>query len=252
MTGLHALVLGAALLIGVGLGLTALGGFLIVPALVHLWPLPVPEAIATSLASSVPGPILMLTLFRRQGLPVTDAAVEMLVFSAIGGAIGGLAVSGLSTDSLALLLAVVVTAASVIGLFDIGAMISRHRQQAGHHRFGASARRLVAGASAALSAMTGAGGPVVSIPLMLAIGVEVRQAIIASQWMMLSGTFTATLVHLQAGRVHLTLALAISVLSMIGIAIGMQLARRLESGIYRRIVGITGLGIGVWLLARTL
>ncbi|UCE31629.1 MAG: sulfite exporter TauE/SafE family protein [Burkholderiales bacterium] len=250
-------------LIGFAVGLTALGGFLIVPALAYLWPLPIDQAIATTLFATVPAPVLMLSLFRRQGLPIADGASDMLLAGAAGGIAGGASVSLLPAATLTLLLAVVVITASLMGLIEFGAVRAGRRpprapgapgtrgRDAGPG-LGRSARALVAGGSAALSATTGAGGPIISIPLMLALGVEVRRAIIASQWMMLAGTFAAVVVLLVEGRVRIGLGLATSAMAMGGIALGMQVARRLAGGTYRRIVAVTGLATGMWLLARAL
>ncbi len=251
-----ALILVASAAIGITLGLTALGGFLLVPVLAALGPMPLAEAIAISLFTSIPSALFMLTQFRRQGVPVGVGAGSTIAASALGGFAGGLAMPALAPGTLALLLALVVLTASTLALVDVGARLSA-RRAAGAPGDGraegapsAATRAIVAVASASIASMTGAGGPVISIPLLLSIGTPVRDAIIASLWMMLAGTSTATALNLVHGTVRLPLALACTAVILAGNVIGMRLARGLDTTTYRRLVATTGVLTGVWLLVR--
>lgn len=100
------------------------------------------------------------------------------------------------------------------------------------------------------SALTGTGGPVLLIPILLPTGVPVLPLIGVSQAIQLPiGLFT-TLTHGLVGKLDLALVLWVGAVQVLGVVAGAALAHRLNAGILRRLVAFALLGVAVLLSVR--
>ena len=245
---LHFIALGGcALAIGAGLGATGIGGFLLIPALMQWLDLPIQAAIGTVLASGVLSALWGLWLYRGQLAIATDVALPL--------ALGGLAM-GLAGGTLnARLPAAAVTAllGGVMVLASLQAFRRLRPTPSGVPGSVAWSKAAAIGALAGLVAgLTGAGGPLVSVPLLLAVAYPLPLAIGASQWLQLAANASAIVPFLALDLVHWQALAWLMPLMWLGMWLGLALARRVSPARMRTLVATVGAITGLWMLARAL
>jgi len=245
---LHVVTLGGcALAIGVGLGATGIGGFLLIPALMRWLDLPIQAAIGTVLASGVLSALWGLWLYRRQAAIETDVALPL--------ALGGLAM-GLAGGTLNARLPEAAVTALLGGVMVLASLQACRRQPLAV----ADARASVAwpkaaaiGALAGLVAgLTGAGGPLVSVPLLLAVAYPLPLAIGASQWLQLAASGSAIVPFLALDLVHWRALALLMPLVWLGMWLGLALARRVSPARMKVLVAMIGAIAGLWMLGQAL
>ena len=94
----------------------------------------------------------------------------------------------------------------------------------------------VGGISGFFSALAGAGGAIIAIPLLLALGYPALQAIGISQTTVLVIAITATVGNLSVGQIELIAGSVIAVALVVGILIGTRVAHALPINTLRNIV----------------
>ncbi|WP_370962953.1 TSUP family transporter [Amycolatopsis sp. cg9] len=94
------------------------------------------------------------------------------------------------------------------------------------------------------SALTGTGGPVLLVPVLLALGVPVLTTVAAGQLVQLPLVGFATLGYTAHGSVHFGLGSVLGVLSAAGVLLGARLARRLPARHLHRVVSAALVGFG--------
>jgi uncharacterized membrane protein YfcA len=156
-----------ALAVGFFIGAVGVGGILLIPTLVWLGGMPIHQATATALFSFLFTGLAGTWLFQRRGSidwnitrPVLAGA---LIFSYLGARVNAM----VNASALTLIIALMIVFAGVYIL------LPARREQAGH-RDGRSRRQqlllLIVGAFAGFgSGLCGAGGPLFSVPMMLAL-----------------------------------------------------------------------------------
>ena len=98
--------------------------------------------------------------------------------------------------------------------------------------------------------MTGAGGPVLSIPWMIVVGVSPMTAVgISMPYQVVTALF-GTLGNMRAGHVDFSLLPLLCSLELLGFVGGLALARRTPTGMLRQIIGVLCCGLGLFLLLR--
>jgi uncharacterized membrane protein YfcA len=245
---LHSIALGGCgLAIGVGLGATGIGGFLLIPVLMHWLDLPIQAAIGTALASSVLSALWGLWLYRRQ------AAIETRV--ALPLALGGLAM-GLAGGTLNARLPAAAVTALLGGVMVLASLQAFRRLRPTLPDAPVSVPWPTATAIGALAGLvaglTGAGGPLVSVPLLLAVGYALPMAVGASQWLQLAASSSAIVPFLALGLVHWRAQALLIPLMCLGMWLGLALARRVSPARMKVLVATTGAITGLWMLERAL
>lgn len=86
------------------------------------------------------------------------------------------------------------------------------------------------------SALSGTGGPILLVPVLLMIGVRPLSAIAASQVVQFPVAFSATVGYLRYGQVHMMLGVLCGLIAMLGVVMGASLAHWLPATALRRIV----------------
>ena len=115
---------------------------------------------------------------------------------------------------------------------------------------------MIGGLSGFVSALVGAGGAVVVIPLMLAMGAPALLAIGLSQAIQFVIAVTATIGNLSVGQIDFTTGGVIAVALVIGIMIGTRVAHSLHIDTLRKTVAwvltLVGLSIAIQLARDTI
>ena len=252
-------MLALAGLVGVLIGLVGVGGVLLPPGLMLFGDLSAGEAAATSLWTfGFTGVVGTIAYARRGVVPWSTAG-----WIATGIAPG--AFLGARTNAL-------LPAPLLIGLMaaftiGVGAHQLRHLTPApgsepGPDGSAAGAQRLRTrrvGAAALVtvgvvvgfgSALTGTGGPVLLVPLLLALGLPPLRAVAVSQVAQLPVVVAGTVGYLGAGLTDVRLGTVTGIVAGAGAVVGAALAGRAPSGRLRTIVALACIAAGLLLLLR--
>jgi uncharacterized membrane protein YfcA len=152
------------------------------------------------------------------------------------------------------LLAIII--ASIIVFAGLYVMLpSRRAEGAYRNGRGTSQQVLLAcvGAAAGFgSGLSGAGGPVFSVPLMMALGFVPLAAIGASQVLQIVVAASGSVGNLQFGAIDFAIAAWVSPALLIGVALGVRAAHAVSVQVLRRMAASLCIIVGVFMLVRSL
>lgn len=231
------------------IGTVGVGGVLMVAYLALFAGLSIHEAAATSLFSFLFTGILGTVLYQRRGsidwritLPVCAGAI---VFGFCGAALG----ANIDPRPLALIIALIIVAA--------GIYIFLPRRLAAHTRDGRNPGEgwLLASVGAASgfgSGLSGAGGPLFSVPLMVILRYAPLTAVATSQVLQIFAAASGSLQNLRHGFIDWRAAAVIIVFELAGVIAGVRLAHAASALSLRRLAGALCIASGGFLLVRSL
>lgn len=234
------LVLVAALPIGVLVGMVGIGG-LVLPALLTQVTGDAHTAAATSSwAFLFTGVVAAVVLVRAGTLPRRLAL--LLAAGAAPGALLGALVNGTVPDAVLVgLLAAITLASGVSNLLP-------SRRTTGARTDLPAALAVAVGAGVGFgSAMTGTGGPVLLVPVLLALDLAVLETIALGLFVQLPIVSFATAGYLSAGEVDVAWGTAFGVVAAVGMLVGMGVARRTRPEGLRRVAACVLVLTGAWL-----
>jgi uncharacterized protein len=234
------------ILLGVAIGATGIGGVLLVPGLTLAFGLDIKRAIAAALLSYVPSCLLAVVLYARRGsVPWRDAS--LLCLAALPAAwLGAHAANRAPAALLEIAIGTVLLAGGLYTLRTPRRVVMQGSALAPSTLLGLGA------ITGFVSAMTGAGGAFMLLPLLLLLDTPVLAAIGMGQAIALPIAGLASVVNLAAGLVDLKLAAALSVALTIGIAFGTPIAHALPQQRLRRLLGSVVALAGIAMLLRRL
>ena len=237
-------LLGIGLLVGVLIGAIGVGGVLLVPALTYVGGIGIHTAIASAMAAYFFAGGVGVIQFSRYGSIRWNDAVWLAVGAMPGAFIGAAATAAVPGFALELLIASLIIASALNSLRGKGPL-------------GYAPRTLAPSALIAIgivtgigSSMSGTGGPLVLIPILLWQRVPVLAAVGLSQVIQLPISAFATAGNILYGAIDLPVAAALSVLLMVGVWFGARIAHHVSSLALKRFVSLALLGVGVMMLVR--
>jgi len=241
---MFAALLGIGLLVGALIGAIGVGGVLLVPALTYIGGMTIHVAIASAMvAYFFAGSVGSFEFARRGSIRWGDAA--WLATGAMPGAFLGAAVTNaVPAFALELLIAVFIIASALNSLRDQSPVNGAPRMLA------RGPLLLVGAVTGVASSMSGTGGPLVLIPILLWLHVPVLAAVGLSQVIQLPISAFATAGNLLYGAIDIAVATTLSVLLMAGVWFGARIAHRVSSIALKRFVSLMLLGVGVMMLVR--
>jgi uncharacterized membrane protein YfcA len=220
------------------IGLTGIGGVVLVPALTEFAGVGLDAAVGTSaFAFVLPAAIALVLHLRRAKLHWRTIAL-LCVPAAAGAALGAATLGWLPARGVRLFIALLCVGSGV------HALAPRPSLPAGIPSDPSLA--LLGLAVGYASAISGTGGPVTLIPLLLVLGAPLPAAIALGVAAQLPITLAATAVNAAAGRIDYALGALLGVLITGGIYSGVLFARRLSLRELRQAVALTLLGVGLW------
>ena len=239
-----AALLGIGLLVGLLIGAIGVGGVLLVPALTYIGGMGIHVAIASAMvAYFFAGGVGSIEFARQGSIRWSDAA--WLAGGAMPGAFAGAATTSLvPAFALELLIAVLIIASALNALRGGGPADRAPRSLARHSLL------LTGAVTGVASSMSGTGGPLVLIPILLWLEVPVLAAVGLSQVIQLPISAFATAGNLLYGAIDLPVAAALSVLLMVGVWFGARVAHRVSGAALKRLVSLMLLGVGVMMLVK--
>lgn len=235
-----------SLAIGTMVGTTGIGGFLIIPSFVMLFGLPVREAVGSALVLAALSGVLGVWMFSRRGTLDWSLARPLVLSAAVLTVVGGWASAYLPVSLITGMLGLIVGLGSAAAYLRAAGRFVRAWDATG-----AAAPRVVSvigGFSGLVSGITGAGGPVVSIPLMVACGFAPLLANGVGTLLQIVAGTAGALVYGAQGLISLR-GLAWSVpFQLLGIGLGIGLAHRLDPVRATRYVAVIGIVAGAVLM----
>ena len=243
---LTALLAAVALIVGFFTGAVGPGGILLIPAFVLLGGMDIHVATATALFVFLFTGLLGTWLFYRKGhvhwRVTVPVCVGSVAFSYLGTLVNSMVESGLLT----IIIAAVIVFSGVYLLLP--ARSGGYRD--GH---GAAQQALLLGIGAVSgfgSGLSGAGGALFSVPMMLIFGFVPLAAIGTSQVLQIVVATSGTIGNLQYGSVDFTTAAWIAAIAMVGVAIGARATLAVSAVVQRRTVAALCVVTGVFMLVR--
>lgn len=244
MTLAFALMLFSALLVGVLGGCVGIGGVLLPPALVYVGGLDFHLATATSMwAFLFSGAGGTYTYFRRRN--VDWRMVAWLGVSIVPTAlVGAWANVALPERALMAVLALLLVVTGAVSLLRSNAVE--------HVRHFEAPTLLVVGAFVGFgSALTGTGGPILLVPILLLLRTPVRMAVGASMAISLVVTVSSTAGYVYYGSVDFVLGTALGLVAVVGVVAGARIAHAARVTTLQRVVAAAILCTGLLIAAQT-
>lgn len=247
--GSLALLAAAALVIGVLIGTTSIGGVALIPALIVWGGLEVHQAAATVLASSLFTGLLGTWLFSRRGTFDWKLVWPLCVGAVPAGYGGALLAARIDAAPLGIIIGLLIVVASALILRPPPALA----QPAARTRGAETAVLLGIGTTAGFgSGLSGAGGPIFSTPMMMVMRFPALAAIGASQGMMIVAALSGSAAHLYTGAIVPGMLLVIAFFQLVGVAAGVGLAHSLPTAVLRKLAAWLCVAAGLLMVVRAL
>jgi len=243
-----ALTLGAAgSVIGIAIGSTGIGGVLLVPFLIYALDRSAPFAVALALFSFLWSGLVAAGLYARHGSIAWREAAWLSLAALPGAYLGAHALGLISPMLLEFLIAalIVVGATNALRAPPNDGVIARPP--------GRGMLLLLGAITGAGSALMGASGAFILVPLLVALRQPVLPAIGLGQAIQVPIAAVASLGNWQAGRVDVREGVVLAVALSLGIAAGTPLAHKLPQRALGRLLAATMLAAaGAMVLRRML
>lgn len=233
----------AGVIIGVLIGATGIGGVLLVPFLVHGLGYPVQSAVAVALWSYLWSGLLAIALYWRRG-SIAVRPAQWLCAAAVPGAFLGSAALAVVPGK--------VVEALIAGVLLLGGIQTLRPPREHIDRTPPGPALLVGlGVSTGLaSALLGAGGAFLLVPLLVAFGEPLLLAVGLGQAIQVPISAVATVANLRAGRIDLLSGSILAAALAVGIALGTPLAHGVSQRTLRWLVAMAMLVAAVVMVGR--
>ena len=230
-------------IVGFLIGAVGVGGILLIPALVALVGLTPHQASATALFTFLFTGILGTILFQRRGSIDWAQAGVVCAGAIVFGYFGAVASKAVGEIALMRVIAVLIIFA---GLYVF--LPSRKEPPTRTHNNRLLLLMVIGAVSGFGSGFSGAGGPLFSVPLMVAAGFAPLLAIGTSQVLQIVSAASGSLANLSVGDIQWPLVTIITGGELVGVFAGVKLAHSVSSNTLKRGAGLICLAVGTWLL----
>ena len=238
------LVSSIGIIVGVLIGAIGIGGVLLVPMLTYGLDLGIHVAIATAMVAYVLSGVVGTVEYARRG----SIQWRMALWLCLGG------MPGAYLGALAVWLTPGAILEGIIGLLVFLSGLQALRPQAedtGARGSLAPALLLVIGiATGFASSITGTGGPLVLVPILIWLKVPALTAVGLSQVIQIPIALLATGGNQAFGHIEFEVGFGIAVILAIGVFIGVRVAHRVSRETLRRLIAFALLLVGAAMLAR--
>ncbi len=240
-------ILLVCLLVGVLVGATGIGGILMPPALMLLGGVEAHQAMGTALASFLPLALVGIYRYAVQTKVLSwPQALPLCAGGLAGTGPGALLGAQVQSEYLVALLALLIIFCGV-GAF-------RPPSASGHYAFWHTGRGifLIGLVTGVLAGLTGAGGPVLTIPFMIVVGFAPLSAVALSFAYQVATSLSGTVGNALVGNILWALLLKVCLANITGTLLGLLIARHLPQLVLRRCIGALCCALGLFLILRTI
>lgn len=231
---------------GTSIGCIGVGGVILVPIMVQAG-VPIHIAIASAMAGYVLTGLVGTGVFLRKGTLDWRSARWLWAGAMPAAIIGSIAAKAAPPFVLELIVALLT---AFTGLQSLTRPRLKIKEKRPKFILSNSAGAAVGAFTGFLSALTGTGGPVVLVPVLLWLEAPVLIAIGLSQAIQLPIAVLATVSNAANGTLDLLLALTLGVGLSVGAWFGARLAHSLNQEVLRRIVAVVLVGVAALMVFR--
>lgn len=233
----------AILLAGWLIGVTGIGGVLVVPALTQLAGVPAPQAVAASTAAfAFPAAVALgFLLARRAYVP---GMVLLMIGALPGAAFGALLVHAYEGR---VLLAFVTALLVFAGIQALRGPPLRNSTPFIGYELSRSSMLTIGAVVGVGSALTGTGGPVLLSPLLVLLRQPLPAVISNANAIQMPIAIAAAAVHLHSGALDLGLTATIGITLLVASFAGQIAAARMHARRLQRLLAVMLLAVAAWL-----
>lgn len=237
-----------SVVVGFLCGCTSIGGILLLPVLAACSGIGLHATMATCLFSFMFSAALGTWLHHRNGAIDWGVTLPICLGAILFGSLGAFVKEYLGDSSLGILLAVLIILAGLNTLFPFRGntltitSLPLRKQNVVLFVLGAFVS-FVAG-------LTGAGGPVLSVPLMIIMGYSPLLSVAVAQPFQVIAAASGSVGNMVLGSIDYVLAFWTTIAQLIGIVAGVMLAQRLNTTTLKKLVALMCIGTGLFLLAK--
>jgi uncharacterized protein len=239
LIALMALGLASGLLIGC----IGIGGVILVPALVFLGGIPIHRAIPAALLAYVVSGLVATAIFARQKSIRWSMALWLCLAAAPAAFAGAWAVKNTDARLLEILIGVLTTVSG------INSLRREARVEAKGDIVATPLLLLIGAGTGFASSLSGTGGPIVLVPILMALNLPVLTVIGLSQAIQLPIAVVGTFGNYLYGELDWYLGGVLALALMVGSWQGARLAHIVPRDLLRRTVSTVLIVIGVFILA---
>jgi len=227
---------------GLMIGCIGIGGVILVPALVFLADIPIRIGIPAAMLAYIVSGIVATAVFARNKSIHWGMATWLCVGATPTAFAGAWAVSVVDPRLLEVCLGLLTLLSGVNSLW--GRSASDHAETVLSNK----ALLTVGAVTGFLSSISGTGGPLVMVPIVISMNVPVLVAVGLSQVVQLPVAIAATVGNVLYGELDLILAGILAASLMVGSLYGAKLAHVVPRATLRRIVSIVLVVVGAFIL----
>ncbi len=231
---------------GLLIGTVGIGGILLAPMLVYVAGIDLHLALATSSLSFLFAGIAGTIAYARKGT-ISWNTVGWLSAGVVPAALlGARANVALPAGVLTVILSVLIVLSGINALLKNPVTIKSGFRA---NRFVLFSIGVAVGFS---SALTGTGGPVLLLPILIFINVPALAAIGVSQAVQIPVAIFATAGFLLFGRIDIELGVQLGLIMAVGVIIGAQIAHKVSASRLQHLVAIALVTVGLLMIVRSL
>jgi uncharacterized protein len=244
------LLLASCLLVGIFIGAVGIGGVLLVPSLMLFAHLSVHQAAATALFSFLFTGMLGGWLFSRRGSIDWKVAGPVCAGAFLLSFAGAAAGSEVPASILMWIIAAILLGA---GLYILFPNVRRSSSPEGHPDRRSLGPLLGIGAVSGFGAgISGAGGPLFSVPIMLALQFDALAAVGTGQVVQIASSLSGSLGNMSYGSIQFGLALPVTAAELIGTLLGVRIAHAVHGDQLRVAAALLCIVSAIGMAAKTL
>lgn len=214
---------------GMAIGATSLGGALVVPALTDLSGASVPTALAASSFAFLLTGVVALQGLGADRRSTWEALRILLVAALVGAALGAWMSDRVPAQALRTWVGLLALTSGLLALWTERVAAAPSAVPDAHTGRGTGwpspSRQAMIGLGVGLgSALSGTGGPLVLLPVLMFLRTPVRAAVAAAQIVQMPVALAASAAHIGAGRLDPTLGVGVAVVLVAGAWLGRRVA----------------------------
>ena len=184
-------------------------------------------------------------LFQRRGSVDWRLTLPVCAGALVFGYLGAAAAARIDAPALTLTIALIIIGA---GLYIFLPSAPERPVRDGSGKADVATLCAVGAASGFGSGLSGAGGPLFSVPLMVILGFAPLAAVGASQVLQIVASVSGSIAGLQDGRIDFAIAAWVTGFELAGVAAGVRLAHAVSAVVLRRIAAALCVAVGTFML----
>ncbi|MDH3637009.1 MAG: sulfite exporter TauE/SafE family protein [Gammaproteobacteria bacterium] len=234
---MNLVLIGIGLVVGILIGSIGIGGVLLVPSLNYIAGIPIHVGIASVMFSYLFSGLVGATMFARRG-SIRWSMAGWLCLGAMPGAYAGAATVSLTPAAvLEFLIATIMIVVGINALIEQG-------EPAATRSWSRGELMLLGVISGFGSAMSGTGGPLVLVPILIWLKTPVLMSVGLSQVIQLPIAALATVGNWVHGSIDFKLGLMVALTLMTGVFVGARISHAVSSKALKRLVSVVMVGVG--------